>query len=937
MGAAGTLLVLGALTLSAPAQAARPNVLVLLTDDQGWGDLSLHGNTNLRTPHLDALARAGASFERFFVQPVCSPTRAELLTGRWHPRGGVRGVSTGGERLDLDERTLADSFRAAGYATACFGKWHNGSQYPYHPLGRGFADYYGFTSGHWGDYFAAPLDHNGQPVQGKGYLTDDLTDRAIAFVRTSAAARRPFFCYVAYNVPHSPMQVPDRTWSRFEKARLALRGGPKEDVAHSRAALAMTEHLDDSVGRLLAALKGQGLDRDTIVVYFNDNGPNGPRWNGGMKGHKGSTDEGGVRSPLHVRWPAKVPAGRVVTPIAGAVDLLPTLLALTGVERVGSKPLDGISLAPWLLGDGGQAPDRVLFAHWAGRVSARDQRFRLDPKGQLFDLTTDPGQQHDVAADQPEAARRLGAAVTRWRREVLGELPPNDERPFPVGHVELPRTVLPARDGVPHGGVKRSAPAPNCSFFTGWTTAADRMTWPVEVKTAGRYEAIVHYTCPKGDTGSALELTLGPARWTGTVAEAHDPPLRGGENDRVPRRGESYVKTFRPLSLGSVALPAGSGTLTLRATQVPGKQVADVRAVELILQAAPRDATPPAKRSTAVAIRGAKFLVNGEPTYKGRTWNGQPIEGLLFNSRMVQATFDDRNPKTVGRWAYPDTGKWDAERNTREFLAQMPEWRRHGLLAVTLNLQGGSPQGYSKDQPWHNSALNADGSLDPRYLARFRRILDRADELGMVVILGVFYFGQDERLKDEAAVRAAVDAVVDWLMRDHYTNVLLEINNECDVRYDHALLRPDRVHELIGRARAHAAARGFPLLVGTSYGGGTVPRPNVVKASDFLLLHGNGVSDPGRIAEMVRRTRQVEGYRPMPVLFNEDDHFDFDRPRNHCTAAVAEYASWGYFDYRMKGEGFDEGYQSVPVNWRTSSARKKGFFQLLSRITGERP
>ena len=299
------------------------------------------------------------------------------------------------------------------------------------------------------------------------------------------------------------------------------------------------------------------------------------------------------------------------------------------------------------------------------------------------------------------------------------------------------------------------------------------------------------------------------------------------------------------------------------------------------------------KRATVVTIDGAKFLINGQPTYKGRTWNGRPVEGLLLNSRMVQATFDDRNPDTVSRWAYPDTKKWDPDRNTTEFLAEMPGWRQHGLLAVTLNLQGGSPLGYSKEQPWHNSALNADGSLDPAHLARLTRVLDRADELGMVVILGIFYFGQDERLKDEAAVLAGVDATVDWLIARNYRNVLVEINNECNVRYDHAILKPERVHELITRARARAADRKFPLLVGTSYGGGTVPSPSVVKASDFLLMHGNGVREPAGIVAMVRQARQVAGYRPMPILFNEDDHFDFDKPANNFTAAVIEYASWG--------------------------------------------
>jgi hypothetical protein len=338
-------------------------------------------------------------------------------------------------------------------------------------------------------------------------------------------------------------------------------------------------------------------------------------------------------------------------------------------------------------------------------------------------------------------------------------------------------------------------------------------------------------------------------------------------------------------------------------------------------------------RKTEVAIKGEGFLINGQPTYKDRTWKGKKIEGLLMNSRMVQATFDDLNAETRGKWAYPDTKKWDADRNTREFLAAMPEWRKHGLLAVTLNLQGGSPRGYSKDQPWHNSAFKEDGSLRPEYLARVEKVLDKADELGMVAILGLFYFGQDERLKDEDAVKKGVDNALDWLAEKGYRNVLIEINNECNVRYDHAILKPDRVHELIERAKKY---RG-KFLVGTSYGGGTVPKENVVKASDFLLLHGNGVTKPERIAQMVQESRKVPGYRPMPILFNEDDHFDFDKPMNNFVAAVGEYASWGYFDYRMKGEGFDDGYQSVPVNWGLSSPRKKAFFKLLSEITGEKP
>jgi hypothetical protein len=337
-------------------------------------------------------------------------------------------------------------------------------------------------------------------------------------------------------------------------------------------------------------------------------------------------------------------------------------------------------------------------------------------------------------------------------------------------------------------------------------------------------------------------------------------------------------------------------------------------------------------RKTVVTIQREQFRINAQPTYKGRMWQGKKIEGLLFNSRMVQATFDDLNPETVKLWAYPDTKKWDADRNTREFIAAMPTWRKHGLLAFTLNLQGGSPQGYSQKQPWHNSAFKDDGSPRADYLQRLERVLDKADELGMVVMLGLFYFGQDERLKDEAAVQRGVDNAVDWLFDKGYRNVLIEVNNECNVRYDHDILKPQRVHELIDRVKKRTRG-GQRFLVSTSYGGGAIPKENVVRASDYLLLHGNGVEEPARIAEMVKQTREVAGYRAMPILFNEDDHFDFDQPKNNFVAAVGEYASWGFFDYRMKGEGFDAGYQSVPVNWSAMSPRKRGFFRLLSEIT----
>ncbi len=565
------------------AEPARPNIVVILADDQGWGDLSVHGNTNLSTPNIDSLARDGALFERFYVCPVCSPTRAEFLTGRYHPRGGVWNVSTGGERLSLDERTIADVFKAAKYKTAIFGKWHNGSQYPFHPNGRGFEEFYGFTSGHWGNYFNPPLEHNDKLVTGNGFIADDLTDRARQFME--ANRERPFFCYLAFNTPHTPMQVPDRWWDKFKDRDIKLHhaGPQKEDLAMTRAALAMCENIDWNVGRVLEKLDELKLADKTIVVYFSDNGPNSWRWNGGMRGRKGSTDEGGVRSPLLVRWSGQIKPGSKIPQIAAAIDLLPTLADCAGVRIEGGKPLDGVSLLPLLTGKGESWPERMIFSHWANSVSVRTQRHRLDSAGKLYDMISDPSQQRDIAKDEPETAKKLAEAVAAWKKDVLAQLK-RENHPFPVGDPDFPWTQLPARDGVPHGNITRSTRAPNCSYFTNWTSKDDSITWEIDVATPGRYEAILYYTCAKSDVGSKIELSFKENRLMGEVAEAHDPPLVGKEHDRVPREGESYMKDFRPLRLRTINLEKGNGLLTLKASQIAGKQVMDVWGVTLTMQ-----------------------------------------------------------------------------------------------------------------------------------------------------------------------------------------------------------------------------------------------------------------------------------------------------------------------------------------------------------------
>jgi arylsulfatase A-like enzyme len=555
--------------------AEPPNIVVILSDDQGWGDLSLNGNRNLSTPNIDSLARDGASFDRFFVCPVCSPTRAEFLTGRYHVRGGVYSTSAGGERLDLDEMTIADTFKAAGYATGAFGKWHNGMQYPYHPNGRGFDEFYGFCSGHWGDYFSPPLDHNGKIVRGNGFVIDDFTDKAMDFMEQNKD--RPFFAYLPYNTPHSPMQVPDRWWDKFKDKKLEMhnRDPKRENTGHIRAALAMCENIDWNVGRILKKLDELNLADNTIVLYFCDNGPNGVRWNGGMKGRKGSTDEGGVRSPLLIRWPGKIEKGKKIPQTSAAIDLLPTLADIAGINVASKKELDGVSLKPLISGEPKEWKDRVLINSWRGRVSARSQRFRLDNRGKLFDMDNDPGQYKDVSNAYTREAARLKETVAEWKKNVLSELG-KDERPILIGHTDYKYTQIPARDGRAIGGMKRSNRFPNCSFFTHWRSVEDSISWPAEVSADGKYEVELHYACPKNDVGSTIELSFNDSKLQAMITEPHDVKERGGEHDRV-KRNESYVKDFKSMKLGTIELKKGKGELALRATKMPGSQVMDFR------------------------------------------------------------------------------------------------------------------------------------------------------------------------------------------------------------------------------------------------------------------------------------------------------------------------------------------------------------------------
>ncbi|MDG1874963.1 MAG: arylsulfatase [Mariniblastus sp.] len=573
------------LLISFPAAfvfSSQPNIVVFLTDDQGWGDLSANGNTNLATPNLDSLARDGASFENFYVCHVCAPTRAEFLTGRYYPRTGVSGVSRGEGRLNFDEITIADHLKRNDYVTGCFGKWHNGTQPPYHPNDRGFDEFYGFTSGHWGHYFSPPLDRNGERVRGNGFVIGDFTDHALAFIETNQ--HRPFFCYLPYNTPHSPMMVPDRFYKKFDGKDLAMRHRDlkREDIMMTRAALAMCENIDWNVGRILKKLDELELRQNTIVIFFSDNGPNSFRWNGGLKGRKGSIDEGGLRSPCFIRWPEKIPPKKNIPQISGAVDLLPTLLELTGVANRDTKrkPLDGRSLRPLLFGDSVEWIPRSLFSIKQEQVSVRTQQYRLDATGRLYDIESDPGQKIDVADEHSELVAKLGRRAKQHNDEMQLYFRANRGRPFTVGYSRS--TTLTARDGVGHGTIQRSSKAPNNSFFTHWTQTDDFITWDVDVGKTGSYEVVVHYTCAPGDEGATLQLSMMNGDSTKAIVnENFNPPLYEKSKERV-KKSHYFVKDFKPLSLGTLQLSKGNGTLKLQALNQKGRQVIDVHSIDLL-------------------------------------------------------------------------------------------------------------------------------------------------------------------------------------------------------------------------------------------------------------------------------------------------------------------------------------------------------------------
>jgi arylsulfatase A len=404
-----------------------PNIVLLLADDMGWGDVHHNGNDAIATPAIDRLHAEGVTLDRFYVSPVCSPTRSSLLTGRHHLRLRVLSTTGGLEVMHGDEATLAEALKPAGYVSGCFGKWHNGANHPSTAHGQGFDEFFGFNGGFFSNYFDPELEHDGATAVRRGFITDVLTDGAVAFIEKHA--RHPFFCYVPFNACHSPMQAPDELFVKYTAKGFE----PK-----TAAEYAMVENLDANVGRILAKLDALGLAENTIVMFASDNGPNlgkvtTPRFNGGMRGGKGSLFEGGQRVPCVIRWKGTLRPGGQVSRIAQHVDVFPTLLELAAVRPPSVAALDGRSLVPLLSGTAVAWPERLLFevsgrdgrdgspiARYPGTARSQNHRWVHDGKQEmLFDLRNDPGETDNIAARQPAIAATLSRAYDEWFEQAV--------------------------------------------------------------------------------------------------------------------------------------------------------------------------------------------------------------------------------------------------------------------------------------------------------------------------------------------------------------------------------------------------------------------------------------------------------------------------------------------------------------------------------------
>ncbi len=511
------------------AADSRPNILLIVTDDQGYWDLGATGNPHITTPNLDSLARDGVQFTRFYVQPVCAPTRAGLMTGRYYLRTGLYNTRFGGDSLGLGETTVAELLKKEGYRTGLFGKWHLGQYHGYQPQQRGFDEFLGHYHGHIERYeFADQLVHNGKPVETRGYVTDLFTETAMEFIDTTKRTHQaPFFCYLAFNAPHSP-HILDTSHLNQPKGDALIEKYLKLGLPiHEARIYAQVERIDQNIGKLLAHLQTKGLAENTVIAFMSDNGGVSKHWQGGMRGNKAGVYEGGVRSPLFVRWPGQFPKGGKVTAQTSHVDLLPTFCELAGATVPKDRTIDGRSLVPLLKAGRGEAHQPYVYHTWNRffpdadeRWAISDPQFKLvaqfgskaavDPaKWQLFDLVNDPGEQKNLAAKHPDKVKALRAEFLRWFGEVTKDVK-YAPVPIPIGHMMGEEVELQGSWAMLKGEQTNYVfEGYDWDTIEGWAKPGDSAEWQLEVARGGRYELSLAYACRAVDEGGKLKLSLG--------------------------------------------------------------------------------------------------------------------------------------------------------------------------------------------------------------------------------------------------------------------------------------------------------------------------------------------------------------------------------------------------------------------------------------------
>lgn len=556
----------------------RPNILLIMTDDQGWGDLGIHGNDSISTPNLDQFAREAVSFDRFYVSPVCAPTRASLLTGRYHLRTGTSWVTHRKEVMRSGEVTISEYLKKAGYRTGIFGKWHNGEQYPNDPKGQGFDDFLGFKAGHWNNYFDPVLYHNDTLGKHEGFISDIFTNAAINWM--GQKSEEPFFCYIPYNAPHGPFQVPDKYFDKYKKAGLNDKNA---------AVYGMVENIDDNVGRLLSFLKDQQLADNTIVLFLTDNGPNGKRFNGGMRGTKASNHEGGMRVPLFIKWGDHLSPGKVIKPLAAHIDLLPTLLDLSNIDYKPVLPLDGRSLKPLLLEETVDWPARQLYhiqtdgkksiLHSAVRSEQHRFVINRDSSMQLFDMQADPGQKQNIIDDHPDLAKKYLADLEEWFADVTSA--DITAPPIPVGQLAFGHVSLPAHEAQLNGQLRFQGKMGWANdYIIDWNSVQDSLKWPIEVAQKGQYEVRMHYVASNMAVGSSYRLAAHKADLEGEIEAAYYPDFLPSP-DRI-KRGEVYERVWKVETIGALNLEKGRQDLVLHPLDLPRQQFVELKELELI-------------------------------------------------------------------------------------------------------------------------------------------------------------------------------------------------------------------------------------------------------------------------------------------------------------------------------------------------------------------